>query len=173
MPICFLCKETEISVNGLLIHFNIKHNASLFTIFKCGENGCYRKWSSWNSLRKHLLGPNHNFPAWSFLKKHPEHIEFNNNIQNCKEFVNNNRTTNSDMSLQEVTVNRQLTLTEFKCLITDHSNAFVAKLYNKPSIPRNYIQSIIEDSTILINSHVSILKEKVVSILIHLILIIK
>lgn len=52
-----------------------------------------------------------------------------------------------------------------KCLITNHSNAFVAKLYNRSSIPRNHIQCIIEDSIFLINSHFSILKEKVVSTL--------
>jgi len=62
MPVCFLCKETATSVNGLLVHFNIKHMDSL-TIFKCDEDGCNRKWSSWNSLRNHLLGSNHNFPA--------------------------------------------------------------------------------------------------------------
>lgn len=70
MPICFLCKETAISVNSLLVHFNIKHNIGSLTIFKCGENGCNRKWSSWNSLRCHLLGSDHNFPAWPALEQH-------------------------------------------------------------------------------------------------------
>jgi len=67
MPVCFLCKEITTSVNGLLVHFNIKHMDSL-TIFKCGEDGCNRKWFSWNSLRSHLLGSNHNFPAWPALE---------------------------------------------------------------------------------------------------------
>lgn len=52
--------------------------------------------------------------------------------------------------------------TEFQSLVRKCTDAFVAKLYNTPSISRRHIQSIIEESSaFLMNGHISILKEKV------------
>lgn len=161
MPTCFLCKKTVTSVNGLFMHFDFKHHASSFTVFKCGENECYRKWSSRNSLRKHLLGPNHNFPAWSTVNL--ENTCERRDTQLFNECINQNNTNNSDISLEEITDLPTITLTEFESIVEDRSNAFVAKLYNKPSIPRNHIQSIIDDTTFMMSSYVSIVKEKVFS----------
>lgn len=160
MPTCFICKETVTTVNGLFLHFDIKHHSHLFTIFKCGENGCYRKWSLRNSLRKHLLGSNHNFPAWSIksIRKqcnNPESLNDNINDVVNSEILSTAVTEISDLP--------KITLTEFKSVIENCSNAFVAKLYTKSSIPRNHIQFIIDDITEFRSSHVSILKETVIS----------
>lgn len=142
MPMCFLCKETETSVNGLFMHFDVKHHTTLFTVFKCGENGCYRKWSSRNSLRKHLLGPNHYFPAWSIKQNTRASRMTYNNAEIFNECINQDDTNNSEILSVEVNTKKclsEIILTEFESIIKDHSNAFVAKLYSKLSIPRNHI----------------------------------
>lgn len=60
--------------------------------------------------------------------------------------------------------NDLITPTQFKSLVRNRCDAFVTKLYNRSSIPRNYIQSIIEDSTLFLTSgHIPMLKEKIVS----------
>ncbi|XP_067207915.1 uncharacterized protein [Linepithema humile] len=135
-------------------------------VFKCGENGCYRQWSLRNSLRKHLVGPNHNFPAWSTIKSTHEHRIDCNNAEIFNECINQINTSNSDILSTEIGAKnylREITLTDNDSIIKDRSNAFVVKLYNKPSIPRNHIQSIIDDIIFLISGHSSILKEKIVS----------
>lgn len=168
MPECYLCKETTTSVNGLLVHFNIKHTDS--TIFKCGEDGCNRKWSSWDSLRRHLLGSNHNFAAWPSLEQHVSKVlieptdtqivnEPVSHVSMCR--IINNDTISIESNNKSLSA---ITPTEFQTLVRKHCNAFVAKLYNTSSIPRKHIQSIIEDSsTFLMSGHISILKEKVLS----------
>lgn len=88
MPKCFLCKKTKTSVNGLFMHFDFKHRAHLFRVFKCSENGCYRQWSLRNSLRKHLVGPHHNFPAWSTIKSTHEHRIDSNNTKIFNKCIN-------------------------------------------------------------------------------------
>ncbi|XP_039305725.1 uncharacterized protein LOC105204954 isoform X1 [Solenopsis invicta] len=170
MPVCFLCKETITSVNGLLVHFNIKHIDSL-TIFKCGEDGCNRKWSSWNSLRSHLIGSNHNFPAWPASEQHvskvliePTETQIERKKESC--LISNVNISNNDVISIELSNNKSSSITpiEFKSLVRKSCDAFVAKLYYTSSIPRKYIQSIIQDScTFLISGHISILKEKIVS----------
>lgn len=147
------------------MHFDFKHETHLFSVFKCGENGCYRQWSSRNSLRKHLLGPNHNFSAWSTIKSAHEHCIEYNNVEIFNECINQDDTNISNALSTEITAKNYLSkisVTEFESIIKDHSNAFVAKLYNKPSILRNHIQSIIDITEFLISGHISILKENVV-----------
>ena len=160
MPTCFLCKETVPSVNSLLTHFNVKHYVTSFTIFKCGENGCIREWSSWNSLRRHLLGSNHNFPLWPITTKNVDM----QSVQSINTEIISNINIGEPFSL-EVTNNKDLlvTPTEFKSLIRNSCDAFVAKLYNRSSISRNHIQSIIEDSTLFLTSFIPLLKEKIIS----------
>lgn len=165
MPICFLCEETVSSVNGLLMHFDIKHNGTSLTIYKCGESSCYRKWSSRNSLRKHLLGPNHSFPAWSTIKQNArkDQIRCNNNITIVNECIYQDDTNNSNIESTTNNYFSAITLTEFESIVKDRCDAFVAKLYNRPSIPRNHIQFIIDDITELLTSgHISILKQAVI-----------
>lgn len=171
MPTCFLCKETVHSVNRLLTHFNVQHCVNSFTIFKCGENGCSREWSSWNSLRRHLLGSNHNFSLWPTTK----HASMNL-VQSTKfTEINKSQIDHTDIniyetvSLEDTNKNLLITPVKFKSLVKNRCDAFVAKLYNKSSIPRNHIQSIIEDSTLFLTSgHILVLKEKVLSQLIAL-----
>jgi len=155
MPTCFMCKKTVHSVNSLLTHFKVEHYVHSLTIFKCGENGCIREWSSWNSLRRHLLGSNHNFPLWPVTTKR---IDMQS-VQSIDTVIHNTNTCET----QEVTDNNILkTPTEFKSLVRNCCNAFVAKLYDKSSIPRNHIQSIIEDSrSFLTSGHISVLKENI------------
>lgn len=148
------------------MHFDFKHT-SLLTVYKCGENSCYRKWSSRNSLRKHLLGPNHNFSAWSVKQNtRQRHIEYNN-IEIVNECIDQDNTNKSDILSVESSTNNYLsaiTPTEFESIIKDRSDVFVAKLYNRHSIPRNHLQNIIDDITNLFASgHISILKETVIS----------
>lgn len=161
MPTCFLCKETVHSINGLLTHFNVKHYINSFTVFKCGENGCNRVWSSWNSLRKHLLGSNHNFSLWPTALEPVQ----STNIEIINESVIHHTNTNisETVSLKDASNEDLLiTATDYKSLVKSRCDAFVAKLYYRSSIPRNHIQSIIEDSTLFLTSGcISMLKEKV------------
>jgi len=81
--------------------------------------------------------------------------------------MSQNDTNNSNILSEESTTNNYLsaiTFTEFECIIKNRCDAFIAKLYNRPSIPRNHIQFIVEDIIgLLANGHISILKETVIS----------
>lgn len=165
MPVCFLCKESTTSVNGLLIHFNIKHTDSL-TVFECGENGCNRKWSTWNSLRSHLLGSNHNVTAWPALEQRVSTVlqitePTNTQISCDTDYYDSIMNTISTGVTNDTS--STVTPTEYQSLIRKSCDTFVAKLYNTLSIPRKHIQSIIEANTFLMNGHISVLKEKVLS----------
>jgi len=120
-------------------------------------------------LRSHLLGSNHNFPAWPVLEQHVRKTLIEpTDTQIVSESVNHDSILNNDTISREFTSNNSLsaiTPTEFQSLVRKQSDTFVAKLYYTLSISRKHIQSnIIEDtSTFLMSDHISILREKVLS----------
>ncbi|XP_039310574.1 uncharacterized protein LOC120358896 isoform X1 [Solenopsis invicta] len=165
MPTCFLCKETVQSVNSLLTHFTVKHYVNSFTVFKCGENGCVREWSSWNSLRKHLLGSIHNFSLRPTIMNNTYEQPTANTKITEKFVIHENMNIDEIFSLENaISENLLVTPAQFKSLVKNCFDAFVAKLYDSSSIPRNDIQSIIKDTTLFLTSgHISVLQEKVLS----------
>jgi len=110
-------------------------------------------------LRSHLLGSNHNFPAWPALEHVRKSLIKPTDTQIVSESINHDRILNDTIS-REFTSNNSLsaiTPTKFQFFIRKQNDIFVAKLYYTLSIPRKHIQSIIEDSsTFLMSSHISV-----------------
>lgn len=55
MFICFICKNTYLSVKILFSHFDLQHSNHNFNSYKCAEGECSRLFYLKNSYSKHLL----------------------------------------------------------------------------------------------------------------------
>jgi len=84
-------------------------------------------------LRSHLLGSNHNFPAWPALEQHVHKTLIEpTNTQIVSESVDHNSILNNDTISREFPSNNSLsaiTPIEFQSLVRKQNDTFVAKLY--------------------------------------------
>lgn len=141
---CFVrdCQDFFVSIAALRFHAYLKH--PVCNMYSCGvsDNNCSRQFDKWNSYRKHLFRqhgiPNHDINHGMPNTENPleihlfdipplENTQCNDNIQ---------IDTNDDFNPME-----------FHNTLTRNATVFVAKLYSKPGLPRNHVDSVVKDIT--------------------------
>lgn len=151
------CDESFLSIDALQVHISIKHSEC--TYFNCVIEGCNRSFNIWNSYRKHLRN------------KHAVLNRFNEacNAPRQTDLLNISSDTNETSHLDFVSeeeIFHSISSPDFNTSLKEHADRLVSKIYIKPGLPRNQVDSVIEDfSSFLGGSFLTILKEKVLDAL--------
>lgn len=154
---CSICSLSFLSLPQFKVHLKIAHKDNLFFKYSCGENLCSRTFDNWKAYRGHLM------------KAHKCPIKNNTTIPSVKKsFVATSCSTDQDeidCGSYEDVENSCLEITphDFKTSYDKSIALLLAKLYKNPSIPRNFVQSFVDDvDTFLTGGFVQILKDKVI-----------
>lgn len=160
---CYIstCDESFASIDAVQAHFTMKHPAC--TYFICIIEGCNRSFNIWNSFRKHLRNkhavPNR-FNECNELFRQIDSVDHSCNVNEIYTDIYTDIDTVSDT---EVLNNIP---PDFHDLLEKHTNILVSKIYAKPGLPRNQVDSVIEDfSYFLGGNFLTILKQKVIDTL--------
>lgn len=141
---CFVhnCQDSFVSIDALRLHSYLKHPGC--NIFSCGvDKNCSRKFDKWDSYRKHLLNQ-HCIPKYNIQSQYTgipcEKDMYHDNMTNILPL---------ESTLEDIQLDSQdgFDLGEINSILTRNATVFVAKLYSKPGLPRNHVDSVIKDIT--------------------------
>lgn len=150
------CNECFESIDALQAHFSIKHPTCIY--FRCVIKGCGRSFNVWNSFRKHLR-KKHNVPNRFDERKN---VMQQDSVQSCD---SNIEYFHTDI-VRETELFDSISPPDFHTLLEEHANILVSKMNVKPGLPRNQVDSVVEDiSTFLDRNFLKILKQKVIDAL--------
>ncbi|KAL0116381.1 hypothetical protein PUN28_009775 [Cardiocondyla obscurior] len=142
MPNCALCKTTFPFIRSLFAHLTITH--SNLSVYKCGENKCFRKFLFKNSFRKHLQ-QFHNF-SLKCTEREEKIIERQTIRKNIKLLVeesssNNNTVNNTNVNDTEID-DKHLTLLKQKVInIVESHNCAQNDIQELKTIDKSGIQN--------------------------------
>lgn len=151
------CNESFTSIDAIQLHFSIQHPTCKY--FRCVIEECGRSFTAWNSFWKHLRNK-HNVP------KH--FTECNNEMQpsHPSPSHNNSNVTVNTNCVSETKLCDRISPSDFHTLLEEHINILISKMNTKWGLPRNQVDSVIEDISIFLGViFVKILKEKVIDTL--------
>ncbi|KAK3909843.1 Formamidopyrimidine-DNA glycosylase [Frankliniella fusca] len=167
MPYCVECDPKRVypTVKALWLHLQKEHRMNALSTFKCGEQGCCRKFSSGKAFVRHVK---------SHVNVGDIQGDCDSNI-GCHVVISECDTsgTCSDVDTDVVTVTEDSDVPlsvkdgSFQDALQSQSDAFVCKYYSKPSLPRNVVQNIVDDVQDLLSNGVfmNILRDKVMQAL--------
>lgn len=178
---CYLCKTSSADcINSLKIHYKFKHRKNDNSNYLCGYAKCngvsYRNWSG---IRKHLKNvhkvPN-NPPGTLLCDINQSFMEVQEPVPSKSDFDKTCECINdehdydghdeqeqgkeSDCDFERNTVNPGDTL---KYLLI----SFMCKMYDDPVMPRNRVQTIMEETCSIVLNVLSVVQENVSEILCH------
>lgn len=147
MLCCYYCSKNFSSSNSFLYHFKICHTPT--REYRCGQNNCYRIFSSLISFRKHV------------------HEHFNK-VNNAEQLHGSCSSSTSSVpgpakilpsdtrdieeegdedtlkSLEETLIHSPLAInTDYCDQLVSNINNFVAEMYNNSLVPRQFFQFVI------------------------------
>jgi len=142
MPQCFKCFSQFSNYDLLFLHLKVYHPG--VSPFKCLESNCFRTFNCIKSFKKHVKVHGNNFNIEQTIpnKKNAQPLPIeplnvgyetdNFNINNCKA-TNNNIIEN------------------YESFVYNKALVLLSKWYNESGVPRNKIQTIIDDFTSFLN----------------------
>lgn len=157
MPSCFICLVNFNFQSHLLRHITVFHSFVSITEYKCLEDNCLRIFSSFNSFRKHLK-THANFEGISDNVTPIDFINDKNIEQNC--YTNNNSTSEN---CEEEINNSEISIDSFNEIVTGDAVNIMAKWYNEAVIPRNKVQSFINDTKLINLNSMQLLQNTVLN----------
>ncbi|XP_011858483.1 PREDICTED: uncharacterized protein LOC105556038 [Vollenhovia emeryi] len=152
------CNEYFESIDALQIHFTIKHPTC--TYFRCNIDTCRRSFNVWNSFRKHL-SKNHDMP---------NRFDNSNNVIQIDSVDSYDQTHTETFFetnvLHETELFDNISPSDFYTMLEKHANILISQINTKPGLPRNQVESIIENiCSFLSGSFLNILEQKVLNTL--------
>ncbi|CAG5085122.1 Protein of unknown function, partial [Cotesia congregata] len=158
MPRCSTCSLDLTSIKALITHISVNHSDEL-NKYDCGERGCNSRFDILNSYHKHLRVA-HKFPSQPPSINNIHHSTLTRNETILSNRIENElETGTNNISCNETCENFEsgdINTVNFK---------FVAKLYANPRLPRNIVQTIVEDTHIFIGDKFLRLLESSVDII--------
>ncbi|XP_051158546.1 uncharacterized protein LOC127279929 [Leptopilina boulardi] len=165
MPVCIECKTKRDfkTTKALILHLKISHNYNILSVYRCGENDCFRKFNSIKAFVRHVEEhvKNSNFltdnecqpePDENVLNLESNSFDYDLDIDNAENIEDDEDTFPSTVSFQD--------------RLKNESDVFVSKFYSKAVLPRNVVQDLIDDtSNFLSHGCTNILKQKVLTTL--------
>lgn len=166
MPICFLCNLSLLTINALNFHFTLHHKGEEFPYYKCIELSCNRKFNSWFLLRKHYSSyhkclsnlSNDNTPSVA-LENSSISIEQlpDNDLDELIYEVIVEHNTSDENNLQK-NIPDDIEIENPFETIENEASLFISKLYANPGLPRNHVQTVINDMSQLLQKFNAISK---------------
>ena len=165
MPSCCVCFKSYFSVNGLYHHMDIHHPSKLKGVLKCLEEGCLRLTANWKQLRRHYLR-DHKFPVHAnFTRAHLNNknsslinVEVPSTSTNFKHFERNVLSPSEDGG---TSTSKE---TELESVVLASATKIVCKTYANPSLPRNQVQCVVDDTRNLLRDVSSVLAPSLIEI---------
>lgn len=158
MPNCFVCSNNFNCPIALLRHIKLFHCFDEIAEYKCLEAKCHRIYSSFDSFSKHCKSHN-------FVHQQPlDNIPTPSNVP-----LNLILNTDNDNSLSisvlgdhsEITDDQEITVNKFKEIVTGDAITLMSKWYNESVVPRNKVQTLINDVNSFNENCLQTLKTKV------------
>lgn len=158
MVVCFLCAAEVIHFKALRVHFQFFHKNHYFEQYRCTESGCSRSYHLFNSYRRHYLKIH---STEEFLRN--EEIEglVDTNIEIPLEGVSSSSvvppsSTGDDLSVI-VAPDADISL----CNVSLESTLalFIATLYGAANLPRNVVQTMVENFQNISHSVIALMHE--------------
>ncbi|CAG5085110.1 Protein of unknown function [Cotesia congregata] len=152
MPRCSTCSLDLTSIKALITHISVNHSDEL-NKYDCDERGCNSRFDILNSYHKHLRVA-HKFPSQPPSTNNLHHSTLTRNETILSNRIENeSETGTNNISCNETCENSEscdINTVNFKCELDKAAERFVAKLYANPRLPRNIVQTIVEDTHIFI-----------------------
>lgn len=150
MPKCFKCLSNLANFNLLFLNFKVYH-ANNITFYKCLEDNCLRSFSSLNSFKKHVKPHINNSPISHDLNNISNNNHFDLPDASIINIINDNVI---DESINVETDNSD----NYESFVNNKAVGLLSKWYNESGLPRNKVQSIMNDITTFLNDIVPPLK---------------
>lgn len=154
MPKCFKCKQVIANINALKIHFQNKHKADVFHNYQCGETSCCAFFKTWAQLRRHIN--RYHKVATNF---DPLDIDETEEI----EVIDDVDSINSDIEVEEEIQEPVLVGKDLKVELCAFLMEFIGKLYADPTLPRSYVQIMVDEIRLLVSKIIVVVKPTIVS----------
>jgi len=158
MPSCFLCLNNFDSQSHLLRHITLFHSFVNITEYKCLEDNCFRIFSSFNSFRKHLK-THANFEE--IISDNVIPTDFINDI-NIEQISCTNENCTSK-NCEHETNHSEISIDSFHEIVTGDAVNIMAKWYNEAVVPRNKVQSFINDIKLINLNSMQLLQNTVLN----------
>lgn len=150
---CFICFMNFNLNSDLLLHIRLFHSYDHINNYKCLVDNCLRTFDTLNSFGKHIACCH----QATVTPKTLNNVPFLNNIT----YSNDNDSHSTD----ELTDETSVTINSFKHNVHNKSIIFISKWYNESVIPKNKVQTIINDVNMMQETNISILKNEVLNLL--------
>ena len=162
MPTCKECSSTKPinesvfpTVKSLVYHLQLVHFVNATRQYICGEPKCSARFDKLDSF-KHHLRYTHNFKSKT---PRPQVTSNNESAFTANESVDCPMLEDVETEIVEET--DVISVHDFQSSVSAQSESFVARLYNNPSLPRNHVQLVINETDLFLGSgFLNILKEK-------------
>eukprot|EP00102_Acyrthosiphon_pisum_P011772 XP_008180637.1 PREDICTED: uncharacterized protein LOC103308656 [Acyrthosiphon pisum] len=154
MPQCFKCFSKFINYDLLFLHLKIYHQH--ITPYKCLESNFFRTFNCIKSFKKHVKGHDNNLNEQTILNlknlQTPaiEHAIIGHETDRLNININNSQPTNNNIT------------TNYESFVYNKALVLLSKWYNKSGVPRNKIQTIIDDFTSFLNDFLPQLHNNVI-----------
>jgi len=153
--VCFICFIELNQSCDLLSHIRVFHSGDKIGEYKCLVDNCSRCFSSLNSFRKHIKIHNniiHNSGLGTFINLPTDNSTSQSNSGDQP----------STSQINEVQLNGQfLNETYFKESVHNECISLISKWYNESVIPKNKVQTLINDISSMQENNINILKNNV------------
>lgn len=147
----FICNSKFNSINYLIIHLRIYHELNSIKEFVCKSPNCWRSFSQLNSFKKHL---NTHYIS-NYNNQNINNFNLNTNQQIASLNTQNNEIINNPCLKSFIDTSEYL-----KQELQKHTLHLTSKWYSNPLIPRNIVQTLINDVQHFSDSIFSVLKQK-------------
>lgn len=162
MPVCTICEDVLPSIQGLFLHYKLRHEKLTNSFFSCGEDGCnFKKYfQTWSRMRRHCRCQ-HNFNNYATGSKDDVALEKHGEEEMEDESA---MTLEVENSLPGENLLNPLTDEPFLSNLSEvmdfQAAKLISKLYARPSFPRNLIQIVVDGFTDFLNETTEVLKSK-------------
>lgn len=159
MVTCQTCKLNFGTVDILKKHLKVSHGILLRS--NCGERGCSRSLSTWKSYRQHLVNFHQCSVTSDVCPAVPKIVPAVNDDDELPVVPEVENAPGKEICIEEM-----VSLEDFEANFERNAEILIAKLYKKPTVPRNFVQTQIEDFNEFIGSgFLEILQNRVLSLL--------
>ena len=156
MPVCGESQKSVASISGLYLHSRIVHFKEKSDSFKCAEENCNRVFCNWYHFKKHLSKHAMNFD----VQEQSRVLEISNIVSKDHYDEKEEASQSCNDVIQGPSNMPNIAFDSREC-----TTKFIAKLYANHQLPRNFVQTITDNTKELLSDLTSRLKPTIINII--------